>query len=232
MGGWGRGGRVLLKAIQSKRHNNFLFASTTATLLKNPPSDCQNIVDDYSNGKLLMYEYKIQMARCMKKSKDDAGKSYWLESWWFTIEGLTGNVRVNWQVKSAKGYKGEESRVKRVKIQWTYKVAAGKEIDWVEHSFQCNIQSKSTLTSQKYTHTWSSVLVCCVSSSITNFEEWAVGCDFRSLALVARSSENIQVTLKFVKRSLPIRKQCPGKEHFTTLDLRIPRCMLIYSVQS
>ncbi|XP_020632387.1 B-cell linker protein-like isoform X2 [Orbicella faveolata] len=41
-------------------------------LLKSPPSDCQNIIDDYSNGKLLMYEYKIQMSRCMKKAKDDA----------------------------------------------------------------------------------------------------------------------------------------------------------------
>ena len=47
----------------------------TATLLKSPPSDCQNIIDDYSNGKILMYEYKIQMARCMKKTKDDAGKA-------------------------------------------------------------------------------------------------------------------------------------------------------------
>jgi len=43
-------------------------------LLKSPPSDCQNIIDDYSNGKLLMYEYKIQMSRCMKKAKDDAAK--------------------------------------------------------------------------------------------------------------------------------------------------------------
>ena len=53
--------------------NNFLLVSTTAILLKSPPADCQNIIDDYSNGKLLMYEYKIQMSRCMKKAKDDAG---------------------------------------------------------------------------------------------------------------------------------------------------------------
>lgn len=62
------------------RLNNFLFASLTATLLNGPPADCQNIIDDYSNGKLLMYEYKIQMARCMKKAKGDAGNSISLAS--------------------------------------------------------------------------------------------------------------------------------------------------------
>ena len=43
---------------------------STATLLKNPPADCQKIVDEYSDGKILMYEYKIQMGRCLKKAKE------------------------------------------------------------------------------------------------------------------------------------------------------------------
>jgi len=43
---------------------------TKAVLRQNPPADCQKIIDDYSNGKILMYEYKIQMGRCLKKVKD------------------------------------------------------------------------------------------------------------------------------------------------------------------
>ncbi|RMX51209.1 hypothetical protein pdam_00004119 [Pocillopora damicornis] len=46
--------------------------STKAILSQNPPADCQNIIDDYSKGKLLMYEYKIQINRCMNKAKSDA----------------------------------------------------------------------------------------------------------------------------------------------------------------
>ena len=49
----------------------FLF---TAILAQGTPSDCQSIVEDYSKGKLLMYEYKIQMKRCMNKAKE-GGKS-------------------------------------------------------------------------------------------------------------------------------------------------------------
>ncbi|XP_074618001.1 uncharacterized protein LOC141877048 isoform X1 [Acropora palmata] len=45
---------------------------TKAVLRQNPPADCQKIIDDYSNGKILMYEYKIQMGRCLKKVKDGA----------------------------------------------------------------------------------------------------------------------------------------------------------------
>ncbi|XP_058964647.2 triadin-like isoform X3 [Pocillopora verrucosa] len=48
--------------------------STKAILSQNPPADCQNIIDDYSKGKLLMYEYKIQINRCMNKAKSDAAK--------------------------------------------------------------------------------------------------------------------------------------------------------------
>lgn len=49
---------------------SFIFLISTAVLRQNPPADCQKIVDDYSNGKILMYEYKIQMGRCLKKVKD------------------------------------------------------------------------------------------------------------------------------------------------------------------
>ena len=49
----------------------FLFI---AILAQGTPSDCQSIVEDYSKGKLLMYEYKIQMKRCMNKAKE-GGKS-------------------------------------------------------------------------------------------------------------------------------------------------------------
>ncbi|XP_073235106.1 uncharacterized protein [Porites lutea] len=45
---------------------------TQAILAQGTPSDCQSIVEDYSKGKLLMYEYKIQMKRCMNKAKEGA----------------------------------------------------------------------------------------------------------------------------------------------------------------
>ncbi|XP_068683573.1 uncharacterized protein [Montipora foliosa] len=48
-----------------KKGNN-----TKAVLLQNTPADCQKIVEEYSNGKILMYEYKIQMGRCLKKAKE------------------------------------------------------------------------------------------------------------------------------------------------------------------
>ncbi|XP_067055462.1 glutamic acid-rich protein-like isoform X1 [Acropora muricata] len=53
-------------SVNTKENN------TKAVLRQNPPADCQKIVDDYSNGKILMYEYKIQMGRCLKKVKDGA----------------------------------------------------------------------------------------------------------------------------------------------------------------
>ncbi|XP_022798655.1 uncharacterized protein LOC111336759 isoform X2 [Stylophora pistillata] len=49
-----------------------LIVENDPILSQNPPADCQNIIDDYSKGKLLMYEYKIQINRCMKKAKGDA----------------------------------------------------------------------------------------------------------------------------------------------------------------
>ena len=60
------------------------FVFITAILSQNPPADCQNIIDDYSKGKLLMYEYKIQINRCMNKAKSDAGK--WFD--WQMIDSL------------------------------------------------------------------------------------------------------------------------------------------------
>ncbi|XP_058964646.2 uncharacterized protein [Pocillopora verrucosa] len=49
-----------------------LIVENDPILSQNPPADCQNIIDDYSKGKLLMYEYKIQINRCMNKAKSDA----------------------------------------------------------------------------------------------------------------------------------------------------------------
>ena len=69
----GGGSQTILNFIHVILFDNLLFVSSTAILLKSPPSDCQNIINDYSDGKLLMYEYKIQMSRCMKKAKEDAG---------------------------------------------------------------------------------------------------------------------------------------------------------------
>ena len=65
----------------------------TAILLKSPPSDCQNIINDYSDGKLLMYEYKIQMSRCMKKAKEDAGNWISLVERWLTVHHLTEDTQ-------------------------------------------------------------------------------------------------------------------------------------------
>ena len=79
--------------IHMIRLDNLLLVSTTAILLKNPPADCQNIIDDYSNGKLLMYEYKIQMTRCMKKAKDDAGNCISLVVRWMTVHWLTEDAQ-------------------------------------------------------------------------------------------------------------------------------------------
>lgn len=80
--------KAIFNVIHVIRLDNLLLVSTTAILLKNPPADCQNIIDDYSNGKLLMYEYKIQMARCMKKTKDDAGNWISLVARWLTVHWL------------------------------------------------------------------------------------------------------------------------------------------------
>lgn len=64
-----------------------LLVNDDPILAQGTPSDCQSIVEDYSKGKLLMYEYKIQMKRCMNKAKEGEKK--------MEVPGLMGYQSLN-----------------------------------------------------------------------------------------------------------------------------------------